>query len=117
MTTRVYRVEKNGCGPYTYTDTFKTNAKERKILKRLNDSHDSDYDNHPAIDTDFVNCGSDFLCGCLTLKQLKKWFRGHLTPLKRIGFKIKVHKVDPKKQELTKSISGKQVIFVPLDKC
>jgi hypothetical protein len=108
----IYRLEvknkfrrKVGEGPYI--NDFHSNEAYRFRIKIL-DAHNLG-DSHPSLKEDFdnQNINSNYYFGCKTLKDLKQWFRGHITQAKRSGFAIAEYKV----MNYTLSNSGKQLIF------
>ena len=99
----VYRIERNGHGPYTnhsWTDCYKLQNAHQESSK------------HPGIcaDVDGFNrvC---HVCGFRSYKQLTKWFSGWMKRLRKGGFRVHVYEI-PKSRVL---IGKYQVAFDTLD--
>lgn len=102
----VYRVELNGTGPYRGKYTRKN-----KFFKKMFLHHNND-DNHPGLWKDFrkaLNSKEDrrFVFGFKSIEQLKEWFYGYRTGLRKYGFKVCVYKTKNYKYGKSK----KQLIF------
>lgn len=114
MKTKVYRLEKDGRGPYI-DPPDDISSEEQLILEKMNTVHSFKKVNgvytHPSASNDFNNPDIALYCGFKSLEDLKKWFRGFLAPLKRMGFIITIYKVDPKWIQIGNS--NKQLMFLP----
>lgn len=133
---KVYRFEKNGIGPYNteldkklhkdynnYIDSkINGNVKETnkvfELFFGLNNKlmFHRFYNGRPNLFDDirnnhnlYINEYDNIHSGCLSIDDLKKWFKGSLTLLKQNGFKIYEYDIDKKHVYL--SASGKQVGF------
>lgn len=82
----VYRVEKNGVGPYRDTQVD---------LQAMYNRHNFSHKHKPPV----IDCGRDpeeeEVCGFDSLQKLQRWFHGFRLPLKRLGFKIYVYEAEP----------------------
>lgn len=83
----IYRLEdKNGTGPY------RGKLRSNKIIEEMYLDHSGTVDRYrPPPPSDGIRIESGFLhffYGFKTEKQLKWWFYGYLTKLKKLGFQI-----------------------------
>lgn len=98
----VYRVEKNGIGPYRHDEV------DDKLYCKIS-SHNSCY-NRPGPIRDGISIGpynSDIHFGFKDIEQLKAWFKGARSALRKNGFNLVVYDV-PKRWVY---VGGKQVGF------
>jgi len=103
----IYRVERNGIGPY-----FSVNISKK--LKRMNSNHSSRGSKHwrPTPTKDILRDGKPFymgdeeFCGFSSLLDLQDWFRGYRAELRRSGFKISIYEGEPS------GIGTQQLVFV-----
>jgi hypothetical protein len=88
-TVKIYRLEKNGIGPYCYDD--ESNA-YYNFKNKLHDAHDGL--DHPSmaedLDTEvYLKVRSNkFVCGCINFDTLCDWFDGFIEELLDYGFSI-----------------------------
>lgn len=113
----VWRLEKNGIGPYTYDEYHQDLPhSEQEILNDLNNFHNPHpYPKnpaHPPVSEDIGKFDKEMVCGFKSIEDLRKWFKGFLRELKKIGFEVKVYTTN----EYIEGRSGKQLMFKPLDK-
>ena len=111
----VYRIEhkktkrKNGIGFGCYI------VREIEIKGDWHNRMSNDHNNnetHPGMRDDLpnfynINDDRDFYCAFKSIDDLKRWFRGYLTDIKKNGFVIKKYLVS----EITESYSGLQTFF------
>jgi len=87
----VYRIEKNGLGPYR-------GRKENKNTTRLDhklSSHSASY-LHPTCHAEITNFDHEkHICGFSCITKLKKWFHGSRSELRRNGYSLVLYKVSP----------------------
>lgn len=109
MKKEVFRLEKNGVGPYCY-ENFYTDIDfpDLEIIENLRAHHNSSTMHPGGQDFDFIIDRKLF--GCMSVDQLREWFGPHLQPLQYIGFQIFVYLVPD--HQIKTSYSGKQIIFV-----
>ena len=111
----VYRLERNGDGPYRFHPTSEI---ERELKAKLVDAHAFNIQKPcpfadgltfvskwgiPAVDKKYV-------CGCLSEEDLIKWFDGFLEEFKSIGFIVSEYKVSKKNVYIGRS--RKQCMFL-----
>ena len=84
----VYRVEKNGEGPYRCND-------EKGLLQDMYDEHNWGK-KHPVP---YFDCEKDMeegeVCGFASLDLLSQWFKGHTKALNKSSFKVHVYEAEP----------------------
>lgn len=96
----IYRVEKNGIGPY---NNYHSDLRHMRI------EHNKDSENRPSIkiDTDY-DIHSDnidfYKCGFHDVDSLKDWFKGYRRTLNRAGFVMSVYDVPAKYVRLSNSL-------------
>lgn len=97
----VYRVEKNGIGPYRHDGV------DEKLYCKIS-SHNSD-NNRPGPNRDGISVRSspDIHFGFKDIEQLKTWFKGARSALRKNGFNLVIYDV-PKRWVY---VGGKQVGF------
>ncbi len=83
MIQTVYRLEnKEGMGPY-YGARF-----DNGIRREMSNEHFEDPD-HPTASSEIGTVTSGIeVCGCATLKGLKRWFGRYLRPLLELGYVV-----------------------------
>ena len=102
MNIKVYRYEVETSlgyhpGPYTAHRIFGRTSGYFELCSKMIPAHGKGY--HPSIRIDINNFDGHF-CACQSPEQLRQWFKGYNTPLKRLGFKIYEY-------TLSKQIKGK----------
>ena len=99
----IYRIAKDGYGPYQYYRFGRSKAKKYlKLSADMGMRHNRSAD-HPIPPIILFN--GNKVCGFESLDQLKEWFDGFLPRLHRLGFKIYVYK----KRKFEKYVN--QVLF------
>jgi hypothetical protein len=81
----VYRVEKDGMGPYA-------NPNKTKTIHKMVEKHRDN--KHPTPNNDiFINRYIHYneICGFSNVKSLKEWFFGYRAELRRLGYKMCVY--------------------------
>ena len=124
--TKVYRYEiptsdKVGIGPYhAYSRLTKKNIKlgltKTEYLSLSLDLNEAHTDKFPGLRKDFKGIIADenlkyYYTGCVSNKELKKWFYGFNRILKSYGFKVVEYTV----KRLLVGNSSKQVVFSKRD--
>jgi hypothetical protein len=86
----VYRIEKNGLGPYRLSSGNTT-----KLYNKLHKHHWCD--RHPTPINDGIKDfrPNDHIFGFSSLEQLKKWFLGSRAELRRNGYLMVSYDVSP----------------------
>lgn len=92
----IYRIEgSDGLGPYWGSP-----------ILEMSTAH-SRGDSHPDPMSEDIPMMSDSFCGFPTLDQLKWWFKGWRSMMRRMGFRLKVYEVPHKFVR----IGAKQLVF------
>lgn len=87
----VYRIEKNGIGPYRGTIQNKNSDNLIKKLWRHSGST-----SHPTCLNEISGFNSEkHICGFPCVTKLKKWFHGSREELRRNGYFMVLYEVDP----------------------
>lgn len=104
----IYRIEKDGKGPYT--DRYKEPSNLQEILRNMAIEHNDK--SHPSPEEDGIDMRNfpKALFGFTSMRKLHKWFGQWVPILKEIGYEIKIYK-NPKIMKL--SASKRQVVFIP----
>ena len=104
----VYRLEKNGRGPYgLITHCPDSCGGLYELITEMQRAHDnSDYPTpyEDGIDPILLR---EYYCGFNSLEKLHQWFRGFLERLQSYGFCINKYESD----DVCLSASGKQLVF------
>lgn len=101
----VYRVERDGVGPYASSDGYAQSSSAHYTEAKLH-KHNSDI-KHPATWQDGIrNRVKTEQCGFASLKQFRNWFNlKERRVLQNHGFELNVYQSD------TVRAGGKQVVF------
>lgn len=91
----VYRIEKDGVGPYRNWDI--------DLIDMTGEDNVHNDSNHPSPweDAEISSITMDYLCACPSLEKLREWFDGYLEILDENGFNI--YRIKVKKRILGKS--------------
>ncbi len=105
---KVFRLEKNGVGPYRYRTLYEVepNSRLEHLLNRLCESH-SNNDIHPTWWCDGLKNLDSQRFAFSSLEKLRDWFSGFLERLAKVGFEIVEYEVSDYKT----GASGKQITF------
>jgi hypothetical protein len=86
----VYRIEKNGLGPYRSRLENKNSDKlVNKLWSHLGSSHPTCVVEIPSFNSE------KHICGFSCVTKLKKWFHGSRAELRRNGYLMALYEVDP----------------------
>lgn len=105
---RVYRLERNGKGPYSFYKDIRS-EEERELYISLQDAHTFN-PNNPTPSYDGLHMPDDlWLCACTSMEALEGWFGEFLEQFKRIGFEVKEYTVSKDSVKIGKS--NRQCVF------
>lgn len=111
----IYRIEHSrasrengmGYGPYIIEDKVRLTGHwyERMCNNHMHLTHPGMRDDMPNYYE--ISDKSNFYCGFQSIEDMKKWFKGYVTGMKKDGFVIKKYLVS----KITESHSGLQTFF------
>jgi hypothetical protein len=103
---KVYRLEKDGVGPYRK----RWSGKDEDFCRQLCEAH-SNIDEHPCWYFEFDNhFTEEHRSGCDSIESLQRWFGKFYEPILSKGFSLMEY--EAKKYEK----SCRQVVFIPSGK-